>query len=91
MAVFVLFHTFGVVVPILSSGASGESQAFAAAIFDMPIWWLLGLFPTGQHLAYSSHTFYVLVFCIGGTFMYAVIGAMIGYGIHRVIRAIRAA
>ena len=90
-AVFVLLHIFGVVVPILSSGGSGESQAFAALIFDWPIWWLLGLFPNGHKMVYSSHTFYVLIFCVGGTLMYAVIGTCVGYGVRIIIRAIRAA
>jgi hypothetical protein len=90
-AIFVLFHFFAVVLPILSSGGSGESQAFATLLFDAPIWWLVDLFPAGRKLAYSSHAFYVLVSCVGGTLMYAAFGALVGLGMRTIIRAIRAA
>ena len=45
---FALFHIVVVAIPVLTSGGSGEAQAFTAAIFDLPIFWLLGLFPAGR-------------------------------------------
>jgi hypothetical protein len=91
-AIFALFHIIVVTVPVLTSGGSGETQAFAVAIFDLPIFWLLGLFPTGRKVLYGSFpSLYILVFSVGGTLMYAAVGALVGRGIHLVIRALRAA
>lgn len=90
-AIFALFHIIVVAVPVLWSGGSGETQAFAAAIFDLPIFWLLGLFSAGREVLYgSSHFAYVLTFSVGGTLMYAAVGALVGRGIHSVNRAFRA-
>jgi hypothetical protein len=75
-----LVHIVVVAVPVVISGGSGEAQAFAAAIFDFPIVWLLGLFPAGRGMLYgSSHALYLLIFSVGGTVMYAAAGALIGY------------
>ena len=91
-AVFAIFHILTVAVPILTSGGSGETQAFAAAILDIPISWLLSLSPTGREVLYGSwQLLYILVFSIGGTLMYAAVGALVGCGIHVIIRAFRAA
>ena len=90
--IFALFHILVVAIPVLSSGGSGETQAFAAAIFDLPLFWLLGLFPAGRAVLYgSSPSVYVLVFSVGGTLMYAALGALVGRGMHSAIRAFRAA
>ena len=90
--IFALFHILVVAIPVLSSGGSGKTQAFAAAIFDLPLFWLLGLFPAGRAVLYgSSPSVYVLVFSVGGTLMYAALGALVGRGMHSVIRAFRAA
>ncbi|HXV08335.1 MAG TPA: hypothetical protein VD791_09920 [Burkholderiales bacterium] len=90
--IFALIHLILVAVPVVTSGGSGEAQAFAAAIFDFPIAWLLGLFAAGRGVLYgSSNTLYILIFSIGGTVMYAAVGALLGYAIHRIIRAFRAA
>jgi hypothetical protein len=89
--IFALVHIVVVAVPMLTSGGSGEAQAFAAAIFDLPIYWLLGLFPSGREVLYGgSRSLYVLVFGIGGTLMYAAAGALVGRGLHAIIRAFRA-
>ena len=89
---FALFHIIVVAVPVLTSGGSGETQAFATALFDMPIFWLLGLFPAGRQLLYGSFPLlYILVFTVGGTLMYAAVGALVGRGIDTFIRAFRAA
>ena len=91
-AIFALFHIVVVSVPVLLSGGSGEAQAFSTAILDLPISWLLGLFPSGRAVLYgSSQVLYILVFGVGGTFMYAGIGALIGWGIQIISRAFRAA
>jgi hypothetical protein len=91
-AVFALFHIVIVAVPVLTSGGSGETQAFAAAIVDLPIFWLLGLFPAGREVLYgSSRSLYTLVFSLGGTLMYAAVGALVGWGIRSIVRAFRAA
>src|SRR5712672_4785974 len=88
---FAVFHVIVVAIPVLLSGGSGESQAFAAAIVDLPIAWLLALFPAGRSVLYgSSPRLYMLVFSIGGTFMYAAIGALLGlviYILNQVFRA----
>ncbi len=90
-ALFALFHILVVAVPVWISGGSGEGQAFAAAIFDLPIVWLLGLFPVGRKVLYgSSPSLYMLVFTVGGTLMYAAVGALVGRGIQIVIRAFHA-
>lgn len=90
--IFALFHIIVVAIPVLSSGGSGEAQALTAAIFDRPIVWLLGLFPAGRAVLYgSSSSTYMLVFGVGGTLMYAVAGALVGHGLHRIMRAFRAA
>jgi hypothetical protein len=69
--IFALFHILVVAIPVLSSGGSGETQAFAAAIFDLPLFWLLGLFPAGRAVLYgSSPLAYILVFSVGGTLMW---------------------
>lgn len=87
-AIFALFHIIVVAVPVLSPGGSGETQAFAAAIVDLPIFWLLGLIPAGRAVLYGSSPWvYILVFSVGGTLMYAALGALVGRGIHMVIRA----
>jgi ABC-type Na+ efflux pump permease subunit len=82
-AAFAFFHIGVVTVPLVLSGGSGETQAFATAIFDLPIFWVLGLFPGGRAVLYgSSPLIYMLVFGVGGTFMYAAIGALLGWAIH---------
>jgi len=90
--VLATFHIIVVAIPVLLSGGSGESQAFAVAIFDFPISWLLAaLLPSGRGVLYgSSPSIYMLVFAMGGTFMYAAIGALVGWGMHVIGRVVRA-
>jgi hypothetical protein len=77
---------------VLLSGGSGESQAFAAAIFDLPISWLLGLFESGRRVLYgSSPLVYILVFAVGGSVMYAAVGALVGWVMHIISRVFGAA
>jgi len=90
--VFAIIHTVVVAIPVLLSRGSGESQAFAVAIFDLPIVWLLGLSSGGRSVLYgSSPSIYILVFAVGGTIMYAAIGAVVGWGMHIISRVFRAA
>jgi ABC-type Na+ efflux pump permease subunit len=80
--IFALFHIIFVGVPVALSGGSGEGQAFVTAIFDLPIFWLLESFPGSRAVLYgSSPSIYMLVFGVGGTFMYATVGALLGWAI----------
>ena len=89
-AVFAMFHIVVVAVPVLSSGGAGEAQAFAAAIFDFPIVWLLERFAAGRAvLNGSSHALYIFVFSVGGTLMYAAGGLVLGHGLHRIVQAFK--
>ena len=91
-AIFALFHIIVVAVPVVSSGGSGETQAFITATFDLPLFWLLGLFPAGRAVLYgSSPSIYMLVFGLGGTFMYAAVGAVLGWAVNTARRGMRAA
>jgi len=91
-AIFALFHIIVVAMPLVLSGGSGETQALMTAIFDLPIFWLLGSFPSGRAVLYgSSPSIYLLAFGLGGTAMYAASGALLGWAIHAVRRGIRAA
>jgi len=91
-ALFAGFHIIAVALPVLISGGAGESQAFATALFDLPLHWALELFASGLAVLYgSSHALYIWVFAVGGTLMYAALGALLGAGIHAVARAFRAA
>lgn len=88
--IFALFHIIVVAIPVVTSGGSGEGQGFAAAIFDFPIVWLLELFPAGRGVLYgSAHTVYLFIFSIGGTLMYAGVGAVIGFALRKILRAFR--
>jgi hypothetical protein len=90
--VFAIIHIIVIAIPVLWSGGAGESQAFAAAIFDFPISWLLGMFPSGRAVLYgSSPSIYILVFAVGGTCMYAAIGALVAWGVRLISRVFRAA
>jgi len=82
-AVLAFFHFVVVGIPVLVSGGTGETQAFAAALFDAPIHWLLTRVPGAAAVVYGPHpAIYMLIFAGGGTLMYAVLGAMIGSGLH---------
>jgi len=91
-AIFALLHIIVVAVPLLLSGGSGETQALLTAILDLPIFWLLGLFPSGRAVLYgSSPSIYMVVFGVGGTLMYAALGALLAWVIHTARRGIRVA
>jgi hypothetical protein len=75
-SLFAIFHVVVVVAPVLLSGGVGESQGFAVGIFDMPLVWLL-LAVGGGAILNGGH-WYVIFFCVVGTAMYALGGAVVG-------------
>jgi hypothetical protein len=85
-----LFHVVMVAIPIVMTGGVGESQGFRAAYLDFPIVWLLGWFPGGSRVLYGSSPAYVWIFSIGGTLMYALVGAALGAAARRLRRGRRA-
>jgi hypothetical protein len=88
--VFGSFHALMVALPVISTWGNGESQAFAVAIFDLPLVALLSLFAAGKSLLYNGPQWaYVGVFAVGGTLMYCGAGALIGLAVQRLISAVR--
>ena len=88
--VFGSFHALVVALPVISSWGNGEGQAFAVAIFDLPLVALLSLFAEGRSLLYSGPAWaYVSVFAIGGTLMYCGAGALVGLAAQRLIATVR--
>jgi len=77
-AIFALFHVLIVVSALVSTGGSGEGQAFTVAFLDAPLVLLLGVVPRGGYILYDSVTAYVWFFCIAGTLMYGVVGLGLG-------------
>jgi hypothetical protein len=89
--VFAALHVLLVAVPVFTSGGSGEGQAFAVAIFDFPLVWLLGQFEWGRDILFGNsgaagHATYVMIFGIGGTILWAAVGALLAYVIGRMSR-----
>src|SRR5262245_19499917 len=76
-----LFHIVVVASPVLSSHGIGETQGFAVGIFDMPLVWLVSALGGGAIL--NGGRWYVFIFSVFGTFMYAVAGALIGLLVDR--------
>jgi len=84
------FHALAVALPVISTWGNGESQAFAVAIFDLPLVALLSVFAAGKSLLYNGPQWaYVAVFALGGTLMYCVAGALVGLAVQRLIGALR--
>lgn len=89
--VFAMLHVLLVAVPVVSSGANGEAQAFAVVIFDFPLVWILSQFDWGLDILYGNlgttgKTIYVLIFSIGATIFWAGLGALLAYVITRLFR-----
>jgi hypothetical protein len=76
-----LFHMVVVTAPVLSSHGIGETQGFAVGIFDMPLVWFVSALGGGAIL--NGGHWYVFVFSVVGTFMYAVAGAVGGLLVDR--------
>jgi hypothetical protein len=90
-AVFATLHVILVAVPLISSGGHGEGQAFAVVIFDFPLVWILHQVDWGREILYGNlgangHWRYVLIFSLGGTIFWASVGALLAYGIKRLLR-----
>ena len=83
-SVLALFHIIVVVVPVLSSHASGEGQAFIVALLDFPLVAYLQRTSGGSRVLYDDMAAYTQVFCIGGTLMYVCVGAVLGFLIDAV-------
>ena len=73
-----LFHAFIVVLALVSTGGSGEGQAYIVLFFDLPLVLLLRIMPGGGYILYNSTIAYVGFFSIVGTLMYGVVGYGIG-------------
>ena len=89
--VFAALHVLLVAVPVLTSGGSGEGQAFAVAVFDFPLVWLLHQFEWGRDILFGNlgaigRGMYVTIFGIGGTILWAALGASSAYLIRRLVR-----
>lgn len=80
-SVFASFHIVAVALPVLSSHGQGETQAFAVMIFDIPLVWLLSVF--GGRAVLNGGPWYVAIFSVVGTLMYAVMGALLGFFVDR--------
>lgn len=89
--VFATLHVVLVAVPVVISGGNGESQAFAVMIFDFPLAWILDQVDWGRDILYGNlgvigHRIYVIIFSIGGTILWACLGALLAYVIRRLVR-----
>ena len=86
-AVFGGFHALVVALPVIGTWGQGEGQAFAVAIFDLPLVEIVSLFAAGRSLLYNGPQWaYVGVFAIGGTLMYCAAGALVGLAARRLIK-----
>jgi hypothetical protein len=89
--VFAALHVMLVATPVMTSGGSGEGQAFAVALFDFPLFWLLNQFEWGRDILFGNlgatgHGMYVLIFAFGGTIFWAALGASLAHVIGRLVR-----
>ena len=84
--IFTGIHVLLVVIPVVSSGGSGEGQAMAVAYCDFPLVFLLEKSARGGQLLHGiGHVRqYVWFFSIAGTLMYAALGLMLG-GLARLL------
>jgi hypothetical protein len=73
-------HMLLVVIPVVSSGGSGEGQAMSVAYCDFPLVFLLEKSGRGGQLLYGigQSRQYVWFFSIAGTLMYAAVGFVLG-------------
>jgi len=83
---FAGIHVLLVVIPVVSSGGSGEGQAMAVAYCDFPLVFLLEKSARGGQLLYGigQSRQYVWFFSIAGTLMYAAVGFVLG-GLARLL------
>ncbi len=87
-AVLGSFHALVVALPVVSTWGNGEGQAFAVALFDLPLVAVLSRFAVGRSLLYNGPTWaYVSAFAVGGTLMYCAAGALVGLAVRRLLRS----
>ena len=73
-----LFHFVFVALPVITSNASGEGQGMTTLFLDYPLWMLVDHLPDRGQSLQNTKTSYILLVCIGGTLMYAGVGALLG-------------
>ena len=81
--IYALFHIFCVVVPLISTGGSGEGQAVIVIYLDYPLLLLLSVIPDGEYIVNNLNIAYILFFSIGGTLMYGFVGSLLGFVIDK--------
>lgn len=75
---------------VIRTWGSGEGQAFAVALFDLPLVAVLSRFEAGNSLLHNGPSWaYVTVFAVGGTLLYCGAGAVAGLAVQRLVRAVR--
>ena len=89
--VFATLHVVLVALPVVTSGASGEAQAFAVLILDFPLVWVLSQFGWGLDILYGNlgatgRAIYMLIFGIGATIFWAGVGGLLAHLITRLFR-----
>lgn len=89
--VFATLHVLLVAVPVVTSSANGEAQAFAVLVFDFPLVWILRQSDWGLDILYGNlgatgKTIYMLIFSIGATIFWAGLSALLTYVITRLFR-----
>jgi len=72
-------HILLFVITLLATAGNVEGQAFLVYIFDFPLVLLLNTFPSGGYILYNSWLAYIVVFSIGGTLMYGLLGCVVGF------------
>lgn len=89
--VFATLHVLLVAVPVVTSSANGEAQAFAVLVFDFPLVWILRQSDWGLDILYGNlgatgKTIYMLIFSIGATIFWAGLSSLLTYVITRLFR-----
>ena len=74
-----LLHLILVVMPVVTSGGSGEKQAGRVVILDFPLVWLMNCFEAGRAVLEGNVQRYQLFISVGGTVMYIAAGIVFGY------------
>jgi ABC-type glycerol-3-phosphate transport system permease component len=87
-ALFVLFHSVVVLVPVVASGGHGERQGLTVALFDAPLVVLAEIFED-RTVHHHNLARYILLVAVGGTLLYACCGALVGYVIDRIRQWLR--
>jgi hypothetical protein len=84
------FHLVTVLPALLVRETGDLGQMILVFLLDMPLFLLLKVLPGGAYILEGPPTTFILFFSIAGTLMYAVVGAIIGYGLARLFGAVGA-